>query len=315
MKIAENMRLDELLQMYVSKRLQDGAESTIRQYQIAIRHLGDFVGKPPTLDHLDPEYVEGTMFAMRKLGAAPRTANKLRACFLALGNFAAKKRLLPEFPEYTTVKEPRRAPVAWSLEQLRALWESCDNATGEIGYMPARLWWRGLHSVMWDTAERIEAVMSLQWSDIDLSTGWVTFRAETRKNRAADHQGKLHFETVELLKTCKRAQAKSVQGQLAVFPWTLGRGTLYYYYNKILERAGLPTDRTCKFHRIRKSAATHFEALGGNATSLLGHADGRVTKRHYLDVRFLGLKSASDILARPDAVSVVHEANAPEGVG
>lgn len=315
MHATDSMTLTELLQLYVAKKLQDGAPSTIRQYEINIRHLADYVGRTPTLEHLQPEYVEGTMFAMRKLGAAPRTANKLRACFHALGTFAAKRRLVPEFPDYQTLKEPRRAPSAWSLEQLRALWESCDAATGEIGYMPARFWWRGLHSVMWDTAERIEAVMSLQWKDIDFSTGWVLFRAETRKGRAADSQGKLHFETAELLKSCKKLQQKNAAGEPLVFPWTLGSGTLYYYYNKILERAGLPTDRYCKFHKIRKSSATHFEALGGNATSLLGHADGRVTKRHYLDVRFLGLKSAADVLVRPNAVPVVPEVHAPEGVG
>jgi len=297
--------LVDLLELYVERKLMDGSPSTIRQYDINIRHLAEFLGRTPVLDDLASTTIEGCMRALRAAGAAPRTCNKLRACFNALGNFAAKRRLIHEFPEYQTMREPTRAPVAWTVEQLAALWESCDRATGEIGYVPARYWWRGLHSVMWDSAERIEAVKTLPWACVDLRLGYATFRAETRKGGRADAVHKLHAGTVELLRKIREIQQRAVPGEPLVFPWTLGKGSLYYYYNKILAAAELPTGRDCKFHRIRKSAATHFEALGGDATALLAHADARTTKRHYIDTRLLGRKAASDVLQRPDQPRIV----------
>lgn len=178
--------LAELLDLYVARKLMDGSPETIRQYNNALDHLTAFIGRMPVLDDLAAPVIEGCMRAMKATGSAPRTCNKLRACFNALANFAAKRRLIHDFPDYQTMREPTRAPVAWTIEQLQALWASCDRATGEIGYVPARYWWRGLHSVMWDTAERIEAVKTLPWDCVDLKLGYVTFRAETRKGKRAD---------------------------------------------------------------------------------------------------------------------------------
>lgn len=306
-----SMPLPELLDSYVRKRLQDGSPSTIRQYEINIRHLADFVGQTPTVEHLDADVIEGAMYAMKSLGAAPRTCNKLRDNMNALWNFAAKQGITKQFPELKRVKEVKRQPVAWTEAELRALWASCEEATGQIGGVPANLWWRGLHSIIWDTAERIEAVMQLRWSDVQMDTGWVTFRAETRKRGAEDNLSRLHHETLLLLKQIRRIQGGA---EPLVLPWTLGRGTIYHYYNQILRRADLPTDRTRKFHCMRKSVASHFEAMGGDATRLLGHADRRTTTKHYIDLRIVGQKSAADVLRRPDG-AVVAPVTFSEGVG
>jgi integrase len=56
--------------------------------------------------------------------------------------------------------------------------------------------------------------------------------------------------------------------------------------NKILERAGLPKDRRCKFHKIRKTTASYYEAAGGSAQRLLDHSSPAVTRK-YLDPRIV----------------------------
>lgn len=61
---------------------------------------------------------------------------------------------------------------------------------------------------------------------------------------------------------------------------------------------GLPDNRLYKFHAIRKSVASHYEAAGGNATELLGHTSRKIT-RAYLDPRIVRKKSAIDVLFRP----------------
>ena len=83
-----------------------------------------------------------------------------------------------------------------------------------------------------------------------------------------------------------------------IFPWPFCPTHIYYHYKRILRRAGLPTDRDCHFHRIRKSVASWYEAAGGNVTELLDHSARRVT-RAYLDPRIVTHQQAADVLFRP----------------
>lgn len=306
--------LTVILDKYVQKRLRDASPSTVDQYHAAIDRLEKHVGVPPTVEHLDADVIESVMYEMKAANLAPRTCNKLRDSMNALWNFAAKAGITKTFPDIKRLKEPRRKPVAWTADQIDALFASCDQAEGEIGGVPARLWWRGLLLVMWDTAERKEAVQQLRWDDVQMDTGWVTFRAETRKRGAEDNLSRLHQDTLTLLKQIRQIQRRTIPGESLVFPWTLGKGTIYHFYDKILVRAGLPTDRFHKFHCMRRSVASHFAAGGGDATRLLGHADQRTTTKHYIDPRIVGQQSAADVLRRPDG-AVAAPVTFSEGVG
>ena len=53
-----------------------------------------------------------------------------------------------------------------------------------------------------------------------------------------------------------------------------------------------------KFHRIRKTVASMFEAAGCNATELLGHSN-RSTTDKYIDPRLCQPKHAADVLPDP----------------
>jgi integrase len=62
-----------------------------------------------------------------------------------------------------------------------------------------------------------------------------------------------------------------------------------YVYNRlkiILKRAGLPHGRKDKFHKVRKTTASYYEAAGGSAQRLLDHSSPAVTRR-YLDPRIV----------------------------
>lgn len=84
-----------------------------------------------------------------------------------------------------------------------------------------------------------------------------------------------------------------------IFPWPYTPNYLWNRFDGLLQRAGLPHDARSKFHRIRRSVASYFEAAGGDATNLLGHSDRKVTRKHYLDRRIVQEKQASDVLFRP----------------
>lgn len=98
-------------------------------------------------------------------------------------------------------------------------------------------------------------------------------------------------DTVEALRAIRRREGP-------VFRWPKSRTSIYAHLGQIMQRAGLPNDRLHKFHSIRKSVASYYEAAGGNATELLGHTSRKVT-RAYLDPRICRTKAAIDLLFRP----------------
>ena len=67
----------------------------------------------------------------------------------------------------------------------------------------------------------------------------------------------------------------------------------------VLRRAGLPIDRKRKFHCLRRTVASYYEAAGGNATEFLDHTTRRVTQA-YLDPRIVPHADATRLLFRPD---------------
>lgn len=82
-----------------------------------------------------------------------------------------------------------------------------------------------------------------------------------------------------------------------VFPWPRQRSYVWKRLEIILQRAGLPAGRKDKFHRIRKTTASYFEAAGGNAQKLLDHADAATTRK-YLDPRIVRGLSAPAVMPR-----------------
>jgi integrase len=52
-----------------------------------------------------------------------------------------------------------------------------------------------------------------------------------------------------------------------------------------VKAAGLDGRRRVRFHQIRRSAASHYAAAGGDAVAMLDHSSPSITKRWYLDPR------------------------------
>lgn len=280
--------------LYCEKRLPLGSASTFKQFAINFRRFTIHLGHEPTTGDLTDEAIQRVMVRMVKRdGLAPRTANKFRDNMLALWRFLCRRGTLKRWPEVTPLIEPHRDPVAWSREQLKRLFVACSRQTGDISGVPANLWWQTLHAVGWDTGERIGGLLSLLWCDVDLDSRWVTVRAEGRKGHTADKSWRIHADTAKLLAAI-RLPRRGI-----VFQWPLSHEHIWMTYGRLLESAGLPNDRRHKFHCLRKSAASYFEAAGGSAQELLGHSDGRVTRQSYLDPRVINSRQACDVLFRP----------------
>jgi integrase len=285
--------------VYRPRKLRSVAATHIENYRIQLRHFARFLGRDPVLSDLTDETVGNLMQWLSDNGRAPRTCNKARHMLAAFWRYLHRKRIVDTEPEeLEDFPEPEATPTAWSEAQLSLLWEACRTQEGKVGDIAAAGFWLALHSLIWNTGERIGACLMLRWDDLDLDGGTVNFRAITRKGRKKPKHWKLHPITVQLFRDIADPPRE------VVFDSGLEISSLYCRYNALLKEAGLPHGRDSKFHRMRKSAASFFEAAGGDATFLLGHSSRAITLL-YLDPRIVVPKQAADLLFQPGA--------APEG--
>lgn len=283
------MQLDELFATYSALRLLGRSEGNRHQYKVTISRLARHLGRPPLVEDLTDINVSALMQGLLDRGRSPATCNKVRDHLTAIWRFASRHRIIDTWPEVKAVPEPERIPVAWTVEELEVLLAAIAGVDGKIGGTAAADWWTALILVLWDTGERIGAVLKLQWSDVRLSHSTVVFRAETRKGRTRDKLHSLHPDTVTAV--------RRLAHHPTVFHWDKSWGLIWRHFTAILRKAGLPDDRRSKFHRIRKTAASYYKRAGGNPTELLDHSSERIT-RSYLDPTITGHRPAHELLPR-----------------
>lgn len=278
-------------QFYRPIRLRSRSENTRRLYEFSMARFDEFLGRSALLSDFDETTVCRFLEWRRSTGVAASTVERDRYNLLALWRYANRRKLIETWPEIEPEVIPERAVMAWTETEVHTLLGACKLAEGRIGRCPAALWWQALHMLAWDTGERIAAILGVKWEDVDLANETIVCRAETRKGGKTDRVYKIHAGTAMLLRT----MAKDSE---LVLPWPYSKTYLWTRYARLLEKAGLPAGRASKFHRLRRSVASHYEAAGGNATELLGHSSRKVTKR-YLDQRIVSPPSPVGVIFRP----------------
>lgn len=282
------------LQHYKPRKLRATSKGNTRLYKIAFSRFGQFLGRTPRLEDLDDDRIGDFLDWIVQDGRSPYTANCYRSKLVALWEHLARLRIAEKFPTVPKLKEPKRIPRAWSQGQLRALFNACERVKKPMGSIPGPLWWHSIHCVIWDTAERISAVLQFRWDDLDWSTGFLTSKAEHRKGQRSDMIFRIHPDTLAILEKLRHYSCGNT-----IFPVTYCIHTIYNRYEEILRDARLPVDRWHKFHCIRKSVASYVEAAGIDASKMLGHSSRRVTENHYLDPTIVTGSHASEVLFRP----------------
>ena len=300
----QRMTLSDLLgEHYIPARLVGKSDNSIRLYRVTIRNFGRWLGRPPIVGDLNTQTVAGYLrWLIDNTELSPHTIEKERAELVAFWNFSAKRGWLPTFPDVPSVNCPKRVPDAWSDAEMVALMQAAESTPGRIGRVDASTFWPALIATIYDCGERISAVLRVTHDDID-AHGWLTVRGEYRKGKTRDRRYKLRPATME------RIRSMGGSGTDRVFDWCYSDGLLFARFGEILSRAGLPNTRRSKFHKIRRTVASNFEAAGGNATELLDHTDRRTTQA-YLDPRVLREKQPADVLP---AIGETIEAAAKQG--
>lgn len=296
------MILRELLNERIAP-LKNLCQRSVAMYESTLDRLRDHLGHEPTIDDLDDLTIakflrwRATTVHYAKRGLiSPASLAKDSAHIRTLWNWCAKKRMkrangeLLEFPDYARPRVPKPRPVAYTVEELQRLVAAAKHRKGYIvSGLPAAWYWTTKLQAMFQTGERIGAILAIRWGEVDLERCALTFLAATRKGHRETITRAITPELARMLATQKRAA-----GDL-VWPWLEGRKILSCYASlKVLCRvAGVPYH---PFHSIRKSTASYLKRAGKSAKTQLGHSSEEMAERHYYDERITGVESALDYL-------------------
>lgn len=263
------------------------SDRTVRLYEFTLdaygRYLGEIEGcgfREPTTADLEVLKV-AKFLAWRLRQREPATASKDRAQLRAMWAYCWNSQVegVTRGPSVRRVVVPERIPEAWLTDEFIRLLAATNDEQGDIGGVPASRWWKAVLMVAYETGERVSSLLSLRYQDVRGTL--VVFRAEARKGRRNDIVRTISEDTAMLL------DAIATPKRELVFPFPYHVSTLYNRLDRILKRAGLPHDRKSKFHRIRKTTASFYEAAGGCSQSLMDHASPSTTRRYYHDPRIV----------------------------
>lgn len=266
---------------YFKIRLSIRSEDTRNQYRYAINNFSTALGRTATIADLNDDNLAILCHWLTNKGLAPITVNERVGRVKTLWTWLARRGVVKTFPTLGRIPQPETTPRAWTVDELRRLFDACAAERGTICGVRAGLWWVALHSWLWCTSERFGATMRLKWEHLDLDGQIAIVPAGIRKGHTKPAVYNLWPEACSALRLIREPVRD------LVFPWHLTECSYYLHYSRILRRAGLPDGRHNKTHAMRVSHATWREATGGNASQALGHADPATTRKHYLDPRIV----------------------------
>jgi integrase len=290
--------LSDLYAAYKTRKLIGCRANTDGKYLRTIRDCAAILGLEPLIKDLTDDLVMAAMARKVESGRSPATVNDVHKCLTAIWAWGRKKGFVSTWPDVDCLHVPEAAPIAWTADELRRLFLAAENAEGEDKGVPLRLTWPAILCLLWDTGERVGAILSLPRQS--LSGEWLTVKAVFRKGGTRDRVYRLHPETLAKLAALEGYDSERL------IPVPI-RSELYWRnsrYRAVLRAAGLPDDRKHMFHCIRKSVASHMQAAWKDASAAMDHASAATTRKHYLDPRIAKVASPLDVLTRPEMDAV-----------
>lgn len=264
-------------------------DRTVKIYEFTIVAFRKFLGRDPTLEDDLEELQVARFLAWRLKERSVGTAAKDRSTLRAMWEWAARRGLTTRWPTIRTIRVPERVPQAWLTDEMQRLLQACGGEEGMVGTVPQSRWFYAILLLGYEVGERIGGLLSLEWADV--TPEGVIFRAEGRKGHRRDIWRGITPECYAAI------QAIKTDDRRLVFCWDRTYGLIWNRLGKICERAGLPNNRTSKFHRVRKTTASYAQAGGLNAQEVMDHASP-ITTRRYLDPRIVKQGEAAAILPR-----------------
>jgi integrase len=260
-----------------------------------VNRLEQWAARPVTLESLTHWLVVNHLRDFLK-GHAPATVNSQRRLLLQLWKEAADRGYCdPPKRKIPTVPEPQPAPEAWTTEEYSRLLEACRRL-GPNRRLPWRsLWWESLWTAVYWTGTRINALLSARLEDFDPATGGLILQPSNAKSRKTQRV-RLPVQAAALI-----AHSLDMEPYRAkIWPWPFDRSWLWREARKIITAAGIPCpegESRQLFHRARRTCISYcWAADPAVAQFQAGHSSATLTKKHYVDVRIAGQRTAVDVL-------------------
>lgn len=293
--ISPDMTLLSYLATYLSQR--DVSEEYRRDLLYTVNYFNGWAGDPVRLCDLSDELLnEYLSHASGKMAA--RSVKHHRTNLLSLWNAAYAADLVKLAPRRVRkIKVPRTVPVAWTVEQMRALLKAAENCTGTFHRrwkMKRSLFWRAYLCVAWDTGLRPLDLVLLRFDQIGTNGALVHVQHKTGDVKTCH----LQPETMAAVEAIAQPERD------CIFGGVFGIHQIRKQFAKLVKQAGLVG--SCK--KLRKSSATAVECVQpGAASAHLGHRTPDMARRHYIDpqiARPAMVQPPCLIVAEPMAESV-----------
>lgn len=252
-------------------------DRTIALYGYTMRCWGDLLGRTPETTDLE-ELAVARFLQHRVRTKSAATAAKDRAQIRAIWEFCVRRRLCETWPQVPRIIVPERVPEAWLIDELQRVIDAARQEPFTYCGFSGSLVFPAILLTAYSTGERIGGIMGLLCRDVRGCS--VIFRAESRKGGRRDVFRDISVACADALLAVKRGPDDTA------IPWDRHETYIYNRLDIILRRAGLPHGRRDKFHKVRKTTASYYQAAGGSAQQLLDHSSPSVTRR-YLDPRIV----------------------------
>lgn len=250
------------------------------QFRLSLKRFSEHLGHEPTIADLTGVSVQRFLSA-RKAKVSAATALKDRTHIAALWNHLFRLRRVEVAPAAVLppLRAPRRVPRAYRDYEVAALLRAALATPGGVDSRPASIWHASLIRAAFETAERIGALLAVEWRDVDLAERTILLRAENRKGAHADLLRPISVETARWIASLR----KDAGDRRLVWHWDRCHTHLWTKLRSICKRAGI---QPRGYHGLRRAAASYIAAAGGlgEAAAALGHASPSTTQSHYVDV-------------------------------
>lgn len=289
-------------EFYVPKRMIGTADSSVATQRHNIRALAKFLGRPPMLSDLNDDTITEFISWNVSSGLSHATANTRRATLLAIWRYAVKRGLLSAAPrDVEKVKELRRLPEAWTMEELGSIIETARRKKRKKSGLPCPvgMWWEAFILVAYDTGLRLRAMLGIKRSGWNAERREITATAEVQKHKV-QQTFVVSEQAAEAVNRVLANWQTVNDDDTTLFHWPIGVDQLHRQYKDILLSAGVYRGPKDGFHKLRRTSASHLaKALGMEAACRqLGHSSVQMTHR-YVDPRMMGDHNAAQHLPRP----------------
>lgn len=271
--------LDILWRHYVPEH--DLMPGSVEQLDLSCRLFVEFAGDVD-LDEMSHELLN-RWAATNPRSWAPKTMRRRLGDILAVWSYGYRIGVTNNAPDrqrIRSVRVPRRLPEAWSLDELRNIYEAAGRF---IRYLPngvqQRSLLRGVLNIGYYSALRRGDLMKIK-------------RVQLSANGQAIAQQKKRGS--EILVVVPRHAIEEIDATYPpeverVFAWPHRIEGFYALWHRLLDAAGLPSGREHGLQKLRRTAVTHAEATReGWGAKLAGHEPGSTaTWRSYIDPRHL----------------------------